>query len=391
MQIPRMWGSADVFSLVDPCQYEFVKYSTQERVHVDMARLSGSRPELGSFIDEAGRLLALAVPYDGACWHTVDPATLIETSFRAVNLPPLHDRMAELEYLREDYNKFDELARGARHSGVLSAATAGDLDRSARYREILGPCDVRGELRVSFVADGACWGCCVVFRHAPDDFSAAERDFAHHLATELGRGMRGALVHRTEENTASPGAGLILLDAVRRVESVTAAAHSWLTELGFTGDPAHDPLPHALLAVAARARHRAGDAIARAPTISGGWVVLQASAASGPEPGRVAIILQAATLSSIAPLIAAAYSLTRRERELTELVLQGHVTGDIATRLFISPHTVQEHLKSIFAKAGVHSRRELVGQVFMRHYRPRIEPVGITLATRSTDGDPPAS
>jgi DNA-binding CsgD family transcriptional regulator len=103
--------------------------------------------------------------------------------------------------------------------------------------------------------------------------------------------------------------------------------------------------------------------------------VLQASAASGPEPGRVAIILQGATPSSLTPLIAAAYGLTKRERELTELVLQGFATAEIAARLFISPHTVQEHLKSIFAKAGVRSRRELVGQVFTRHYQPRIEPV----------------
>jgi DNA-binding CsgD family transcriptional regulator len=89
---------------------------------------------------------------------------------------------------------------------------------------------------------------------------------------------------------------------------------------------------------------------------------LHASPASG-EPGRVAIILQAAPAPSIAPLISATYGLTARERELTGLVLKGCKTSEIAERLYISPHTVQGHLKAIFAKTGVRSRRELVARL----------------------------
>ena len=92
---------------------------------------------------------------------------------------------------------------------------------------------------------------------------------------------------------------------------------------------------------------------------------------SGPTR-RVAVIVEPAHPARITPLLMAVYGLTEREQDVTRLVLQGHSTTDIAEQLVVSAHTVQQHLKSIFDKTGVRSRRDLVGKVFFSHYEPRL-------------------
>src|SRR5207248_3509678 len=137
-------------------------------------------------------------------------------------------------------------------------------------------------------------------------------------------------------------------------------------------------LPPAVLAVAGQALRSAehpavpGEvAFARVLARDGRWMLLHGATLLAGGTRRVAVIIEPAHPGRIAPLLMAAYGLTERERDVTRLVLQGTATAEIAARLAVSAQTVQQHLKSIFEKAGVRSRRELVGKVFFAHYEPR--------------------
>jgi DNA-binding NarL/FixJ family response regulator len=86
---------------------------------------------------------------------------------------------------------------------------------------------------------------------------------------------------------------------------------------------------------------------------------------------QVSVIFEMAQPAEIAPLMMQAYALTKREGEVTQCVLRGWSTSEIAARLFISQNTVQDHLKAIFEKVAVSSRGELAARIFTQQYQPQ--------------------
>ena len=336
-----------------------------DRVGRELLRLGEQGLDTQTWCRAADALLGGVVGFDGSCWHTIDPATVLITSHLTLNLPSRFPLLAANEYLTKDVNKFADLAAAPHKVGLLSQATDGQPQRSLRWQEMLRPNGFDGELRVAFVDGAGCWGSLILVRDRsrpafdPEAVLTVEK-----LASTLVAGLRRTVIAQqaTVEQTTE-GPGLVVLDRHGQVESLTPAARHWLDHLG-------DDSP-ALSAVAASTRAN-GPARARVRTPTGQWLILHGARLDGDPQGRVSVIIEPPRPADLAPLLVTAYGLSDREQAVTALVLQGRSTRQIARALSISPYTVQEYLTAIFDKVGVRSRGELVGQIFFRHCLPAI-------------------
>jgi DNA-binding CsgD family transcriptional regulator len=357
-----------------------------ERIRQEIVRLCHAGLDSRTFRVETVKRLRKLIPVDASFFATADPATLLFTGAVVDDvLARAAPRFVENGFLQEDAVKFARLARGRSPVGTLGAATRGELARSPRYQEILAPMDLGDELRAALVVGSKCWGfMCLHRERSSPNFTPAEAAFLAKLTPHVAEGLRTALLIG-DARVASPppdGPGLLLLGDDLSLAAVTPAAEGWLTEVAMSDWPSSSELPEAVYAVAARllalergSGHAPPDLMPRTRlrTASGRWLVLHASRLRAADTeGRIAVIFEEARPAEIAPLIVDAYGLTKREGEITKLVLRGLSTAEVSGELHITPNTVRDHFKAIFDKVGVRSRRELVGQVFAQQYQPRM-------------------
>ncbi len=359
---------------------------TEARVRGDLDVLSRGGLNLDDFFAEATSSIRRAVPWVAACVVTHDPATMILTSGRKygalAEMDSHDDAFAELEYAEEEPTSFRMLARGSQCAVGVHSVTGGDVLRSVRMDRLHGPVfGFADELRCLFRDPAGVWGGMALMR-APGDpaFGPSEIDYLASLSEAFARGVRCGIMNRLADSPivdlTGTGPAVVIVGCDDEVVRISAGAERRLADLA-TAVHHTDPfstildLVRAVRAVAAAPG--AGLPRARVRTGSGVWLVLHAAPLAGRDDatGEVVVTIEDARPAEILDLVVAAFGLTPRERDVTEMVLRGVETRLIASSLHVSAYTVQDHLKSIFDKAGVRSRRELVSRVYLDCYLPR--------------------
>ncbi|MFY9712437.1 MAG: helix-turn-helix transcriptional regulator [Microbacterium sp.] len=357
-----------------------------ERARGDLDVLSRAGLDLDDFIGEATSTVQNAIPWVGACVGTHDPATMMLTSARKYGTLAAnneHDALwGYLEYDIAEETSFRSLVlAGVRAIGMKAAGHVDD-DRSERMNRLMRPMyGFTDEARLVFHDSAGMWGCLALFR-GPDTpaFDDQEVTFLGSLSESFARGVRTGMLTRLAEISVAtdvPGPAVVIVDAQGAVSQISLGAEERLAQLS-TSVNSGDPLAivTSLVGAARRVRSEPGSSIprTRVRTASGAWLVLHASplAGSAGAVGDVVVTIEEARPPEIVALVVAACGLTPRERDVTSLVLQGVDTKEIAAKMHVSAYTVQDHLKSVFEKVGVRSRRELISRIYFDQYVPRM-------------------
>jgi DNA-binding CsgD family transcriptional regulator len=353
-----------------------------ERVLRDVDVVARAGLPTDEFLEEALGSLQRAVPHAGACVANLDPSTHLNTGARKFGaIRGSDDRdgeWAQLEFLSGDPTAMAAMAREGVEVVGMQAWSTRRGGHSPRMTEFFAPYyGYVDEARV-VLRDGAeVWGGMSLVRTADQgSFDDADLELLRRLATPMALGLRtGLLARLADGGAATVGPAVLVVGADDTIQSVSDNAEARLAEL--LSASVSEPMGTIASLVGAARRYAAGVSDrpprCRVRGRSGGWLVLHATTLTtrAGASGDVVITIDEARPPEILPLVVAAFDLTPRERDVALLVISGLETREIAGRLHVSPYTVQDHLKSIFDKASVRSRRELMARIWFDQYVPR--------------------
>ncbi|APT44761.1 helix-turn-helix transcriptional regulator [Bacillus safensis] len=311
--------------------------------------------------------LADICDFDAACITTIDPATLLSTgSFTDEPIEAIHNQLFQNEFLKNDVHQHEDLAKGPVHTASL--VQSGEYLNSGRYHHILLPNGWADELRAALVIQGECWGIASLYRKkGKKPFHEKDIQAVSRQSPALAAKLRDELFKKreTEEDETAEHQGFLILSHDYHLLYGNEAGLHWLhTFQTFEQIDDNTIMPRPLRALGAKLLYGGGDqtavSISRMPT--GLFLSLQAfrlAQAAGQEEA-VMIHIKRAQTSDILPYIAKTYRLTEREMNVLDCLIKGQSTKEIASTLFISTHTVHDHVKAMLEKTNLNSRRMLV-------------------------------
>ena len=340
--------------------------TADQSLHVDRLEARLSRcSTMEALAMAVFRAVQVDVPFAFGCLATTDPLTgVITWAYKSHPLPIGDEEFTATEYGEADINQFSEIAAREVPVGILSEDTGGQPERCRRFRGYMAPrFGFSDELRMVFRARGLLWGALALYRGEGEAaFSGPDISrlmAVHDVITDAIR--RTLFSSEPGGADLAPEPAVVIIDSNGQPREMTRTAHDRIADLGGWDNGS---LPAGLLAVAASARATAGVASSRTRLGSGQWLTLRGAVLGGASDGpSVVVTIDLARPAELTGLTLIGRGLTAREQDIATLVVQGASTRAIATALHLSPHTVQDHLKSIFSKLGINSRRELIAQL----------------------------
>ena len=340
----------------------------RDRCRERIQRLSRSSLDCQSVQREVIADLQRVIGFDRWCLPYADPDTLLPgLGMGDHDYGPGLPRALELEYSGADFAAKHDLARRPGLASSLGEETAGDLARSPRWDEVLRPVGI-GDLAAVACRDASgCWGWIEAYRDASErPFSDADLDLLAAAGPSMAVVLRRSVVdvRRAGPDSSDPP-GVLVLDRDLRPVSRTDAASRWIAALPLADLFAMwGMLPAVIYPAATLAR--SGDpahAHATLPGENGRWIRIEAASLDGDRDGDIAVTIRAASSGETFDLACRAHGLTARETAVVTALLAGVGTREVARALHVSDWTVQDHLKSVFAKLDVHSRREALARL----------------------------
>jgi DNA-binding CsgD family transcriptional regulator len=271
-------------------------------------------------------------------------------------------RLVHNETVEHDVNRYADLIGSQRKVGILALGGPSE-PRSPRLHEILRPEGYRSELRLVLVSSGRYWGGLSLFRDATRfPFDARLADLANELCEPLSLAIRRYHVGHPGRLSPPRPAGTVLFDRKGDVVHVSDEARAWLMAMADTdeGGTTEDDLTRIVHEVAAAAAGRSSNPpLCRVRAPGGEWLVVSGTRVDV-DGIDVAVVLRAGDVSTVAPAFGAWCGLTPKECAVVSLVASGLAAKQMARRLSLSVLTVNDHLKSIYRKADVRGRDELL-------------------------------
>jgi DNA-binding CsgD family transcriptional regulator len=301
--------------------------------------------------------------WDGHVFCLCDPLTRVLTSPLA-DVPVLPwPRLPELvrwRYLTE-VNRVDSL----RDTGARSLLGSGEPGRSLMWRHVQRELGVVDVASVAFADRFGTWGSLELWR-TTRPFTDVELELLTLLQRTVTRALRSA-VARTFADPAgelgSPGPAVVVLDPDLKLRTRTDAAADALLRLNPPDEPMQ-PIPASAYNVgAALLAHEAGVPVgepwSRVHLGGGTWVTARASRLGD----DVAVSIEPSTPGERADLVGRSAGLSDRETEVLGALAGGLTSSEIAARLFLSEHTVNDHVKAVLSRTGARTRQQLLAVI----------------------------